>query len=345
MRRPLPVDISGRTIARVLCALAGVWLWLMLWQWVLLFVVAAFLAVGLDPIVTWLDAHGLRRRYAAPLLMLVLAAGVVAFVYFAGAALVEQAGLLTSRFDAVKEEVVKRTPDRIMALLPKRGDNSKQIGSFLFTLGQAVVSGVLSMGVAAVLTVYLLLDGRRTFEWLVAFAPSQHRDRVRTTAVEARRAILAYVRGNAITSVLAGVCAYVAMRLLHVPAALLLALLTAIFDLLPVIGIVLSAVPAILLGLTVSTWTALGVTAFHATYNVVENYYITPKVYGRSLRLSDLAVVLALAVGGELAGVVGALVFLPIVALYPAVERIWLREQIAPETVQDHRRIENSEEH
>ena len=135
------------------------------------------------------------------------------------------------------------------------------------------------------------------------------------------------------------------MRLLHVPAALLLALITAVFDLLPVIGIFMSAIPAILLGLTVSTWVGVGVALFHAAYNIVENYYITPKVYGRELRLSDLAVILALAIGGALAGVIGALVFLPIVALYPAVERIWLRDAIPPETVQDHRRIENTEEH
>jgi len=148
-----------------------------------------------------------------------------------------------------------------------------------------------------------------------------------------------------LTSTLAVICAYIAMRLLHVPAALLLALITAVFDLLPVIGIFMSAIPAILLGLTVSTWVGVGVALFHATYNIIENYYITPKVYGHELRLSDLAVILALAIGGALAGVVGALVFLPIVALYPAVERIWLRNAIAPETVQDHRRIENTKEH
>jgi predicted PurR-regulated permease PerM len=213
------------------------------------------------------------------------------------------------------------------------------------SLGQALVNGILSIGVALILTVYLLLDGRRTYEWLVAFAPAAHRPRVRQTAMEARTAILAYVRGNLMTSALAGVCAYLAMRLLHVPAALLLALITAVCDLLPVIGIFLSAIPAILLGLTVSTWVGVGVGAFHAAYNIVENYYITPKVYGRELRLSDLAVILALAIGGALAGVVGALVFLPIVALYPAVERIWLRGAIPPETVQDHRRIENTKEH
>ena len=345
MRRPLLIDISWKAIVRILAAIAAVWLWLQLWQWVLLLVVASFLAVGFDPLITWLHRHRVPRGVTAPLLVLAIAALGIGFVYLAGTSLYEQADLLGRRFDEVRQEIVRRIPPRLLELLPERQAQGEQFGTYLLALGQSLVNGLVSLGVALVLTVYLLLDGRRTFEWLVAFAPVEHRPRVRQTAFEARKAILAYVRGNLTTSVLAGVCAYIAMRLLGVPAALLLALLTAVFDLLPVIGIFLSAVPAILLGLSVSVWVGVAVAVFHATYNIVENYYITPKVYGRELRLSDLAVILALAVGGALAGVVGALVFLPIIALYPAVERIWLRDAVPPETVQDHRRIENSEQH
>jgi predicted PurR-regulated permease PerM len=345
MTEPLRIDISGKAIIRILAVLIAVWLWLQIWEWVLLLVVASFLAVGLDPLVTWLDAHGVRRRIAAPLMILIIVVGGAVFVYLAGSALNEQAALLSGRFDDVRGEAVARMPPRLLELMPSSVEGGQKLGAYLLSLGQSLVNGLLSLGVALVLTVYLLLDGRRTYEWLVAFAPAAHRPRVRQTAMEARTAILAYVRGNMVTSALAGVCAYVAMRLLGVPAALLLALITAIFDLLPVIGIFMSAIPAILLGLTVSTWVGVGVAIFHGAYNLVENYYITPKIYGRELRLSDLAVILALAIGGSLAGVIGALVFLPIVALYPAVERIWLRDAIPVETVQDHRRIENTDEH
>jgi len=345
MTEPVQLDISGKAIIRILAVLVAVWLWLQIWQWVLLLVVASFLAVGLDPAVTWLDARGLRRRFAAPLIILAIVAGGGVFVYLAGAALSDQAALLGGRFDAVRGAAVEQIPPRVRELLPSSAEGGQRLGAWLLSAGQSLVNGLLSLGVALVLTVYLLLDGRRTYEWLVAFAPAAHRPRVRQTAMEARTAILAYVRGNMLTSALAGICAYVAMRLLHVPAAMLLGLITALFDLLPVIGIFLSAIPAILLGLTVSTWVGVGVMLFHGAYNIVENYYITPKVYGRELRMSDLAVILALAIGGALAGVIGALVFLPIVALYPAVERIWLRDAIPAETVQDHRRIERTEEH
>jgi predicted PurR-regulated permease PerM len=208
-----------------------------------------------------------------------------------------------------------------------------------------LLNALLSIGVAFVLTIYLLLDGRRTWEWIIAFAPPRERPRIRQTADEARLAAVAYVRGNVTTSVLAAICTYAAMVLLHVPGALLLAVLAGILDLIPVLGIIFSTVPAVLLGLTVSIWTAVGVVIYHACYNVVENYYITPKVYGHELRLSSLAVITAFAVGAELGGVIGALVSLPIAAMYPAIERIWLGDRIGPATVKAHQRIEKSAEH
>lgn len=154
----------------------------------------------------------------------------------------------------------------------------------------------------------------------------------------------AYIRGNVITSVIATIATYIFLVVLHVPAALLLALLAGILDFVPVLGFVLSAIPAIALALTVSPGTAIAVTAFYVVYNAVGNYYIAPKVYGTALRLSDLAVIIAFAVGTELGGVIGALIALPLAAMYPIVERLWLADRLG-ETVQDHARIEREETH
>jgi predicted PurR-regulated permease PerM len=231
-----------------------------------------------------------------------------------------------------------------MNLAPKGDGAGSSVGNYLARIARAVVSGVTSLGVALILTVYLLLDGRRTFEWLVAFAPRASRPRVRQTALEARTAVAAYVRGNVITSVIATIATYIFLAVLHVPAALLLALLAGILDFVPVLGFILSLIPAIVLALTVSTGAAIGVTAFYLAYNAVENYYISPKVYGNALRLSDLAVIIAFAVGAELGGVIGALIALPLAAMYPTVERLWLADRLG-ETVEDHARIEREESH
>jgi predicted PurR-regulated permease PerM len=343
MRRALRIDISSATIVRVLVAGVAVWLWLRLWEWVLLFAIGAFLAIGLDPVVTWLDAHRLRRSYAAPLVVIVLASLLIGLAYVGASSLTEQAGLLGSQLDSVRQEFARRAPAQVLEAL-RQGDNALQFGSYVLGFVPAVMNAVLSIGVALVLTIYMLLDGRRTVEWLIAFGAPDQRPRLRETAAQARIAVLAYVRGNLVTSVLAALCAYAALLLLQVPAALLLAVLAGILDFIPVLGIILSTVPAMILGLTVSPWTAAGVVIYYGAYHLFESYYLTPKVYGRELRLSSLAVITAFAVGATLAGVVGALVVLPIAAMYPAIERIWLGDRIGP-TVEAHARIEKSEEH
>ena len=347
--RRLRVDISGRTIRNVLVAAALVWTWLRLWQWVLLFVISVFIAVGLDPIVRWLDTRGIRRPAGSVIVVSAIALLLVAFSYLAGAELLTQGQMLGDRMDEMEQEVTRRLPPQLRQLLPaQQGAEPAAEGPFTAyaaRLGRAVLSGVISVAVALVLTVYLLIDGRRTYEWLVAFAPAPQRPRVRQTACAARDAVVGYVRGNIVTSVIAGVCAYIFLRILGVPAALLLALLTALFDLLPVLGIFLTVIPMVLLALTVSTTAAIATIVFNAVYNVFENYYLAPKVYGKEMRLSSLAVILAFAVGAELAGVVGALVALPLAAMYPAIENIWLARRLAPEVARDHRRIEQTQEH
>ena len=339
------VDISGATFARLLAFVVLVALWLYLWQWLLLLLVAIYLAVALDPAVTWLAARRIRRGAAAPLLVATIAAVVIGFGYFAGASLVEQGRLLGGRVQELQDTIVERVPAPLLDVLPSIGEASSRFGAYFLTLGRAAASGVLSVAVALVLTVYLLLDGRRTYEWIVAFAPRARRPRVQRTAEAARRAIVAYVRGNVATSVLTSLVTFVVLWALGVPAALLLSLLAGIFDFVPVLGILLSLVPTALLAATVSPAVLVAVIVFYLLYNAVENYYIAPKVYGHELRLSDLAVIGAFALGAELGGVVGALVALPLAAVYPVVEQEWLADRLGRDVVEDHRRIEQTEEH
>ena len=172
MSEPLRIDISGKTIIRILAVLIAVWLWLQVWEWVLLLVVASFLAVGLDPLVTWLDAHGLRRRFCRPPdhpHHRRRRRGVRVSRRLSP----QRAGGAAERplRRRARSEAVARMPPRLLELMPSSVEGGQKLGAYLLSLGQSLMNGLLSLGVALVLTVYLLLDGRRTYEWLVAFAP------------------------------------------------------------------------------------------------------------------------------------------------------------------------------
>jgi predicted PurR-regulated permease PerM len=193
--------------------------------------------------------------------------------------------------------------------------------------------------VALVLTVYLLIEWKSTLEWTIAFVPPEHRQKVRRTLSEARETVSGYVIGNATTSLITAVATFIALIALKVPAALMLAIIAGLLDFIPIVGFLLSLGVTALLAATVSMTALLGVVAFYLAFNAIENYVIMPAIYGRELALSNLAVLIAVAVGGQLGGVMGALLALPIAAIYPTVERIWLRQRLSDDTVEVHQRL------
>ena len=338
------VDISAASILRVLAAIVVVWLWLHLWQFLMLVVVAVVVAVGLEPIVEWLESRRISRGLAASGVVLLLAVLVVGFFWLTGAQLASQARDLSGHISEVRHSIAERLPKvvRDAASQGKAPVDGSTMASYAFDAGRLIVDGVVVGVIALILTIYLLIEGRQTYAWLRAYVPPAYRERVDYTVMEAREKIRGYVVGNVATSVFATAMVLTALSLLHVPGALLLAVLAGVFDFVPVVGFICSAAPALLLAATRSTGVVVAVAVIYAAYHLAENYYIGPKVYGGRLRLSNLAVVIAFAVGAEIGGIAGALLALPLAALYPVIERVWLRDYLARDAVATHRRLEHT---
>jgi predicted PurR-regulated permease PerM len=341
-RRRVAIEVPWRTLLKLMAAVVLVWLWLKLVQLVLVLIVAALIAVTLNPIVVWLEGRGWKRVTGTLLVGFVLVATIGGFLWLTWASLADQFKYVTEHFGEFERDLVNRVPAWIRDAIGSQdiGEIEQRIAGFALRVGQSAASAVVVMLLGFILTLYLLIEGRPTVDWLIAFVPQRHRPRVEQTLVEGERVIFAYVAGNVITSIFAAVFVLVSLSLLNVPAALLLALLAGICDFVPVIGFIVSSLPAIVLGLTVSGTTGLIVAALYVAYHAAENYLIAPWAYGDRLKLSDLAVVIAFVVGAEVAGVVGALIALPVAAAYPAIERIWLRDALAEDTVREHKAIE-----
>jgi len=190
-----------------------------------------------------------------------------------------------------------------------------------------------------VLAIYLMADGHRLLRWIVVFFPARHRPKISEAVADMSGRIVAYIIGQFITSALAGIYVFGMLSIFHVPNALLLGVVAAVFDILPIIGFFLAVLPAMAMGLTISSTTAIMVFVLYGAYHLFENYVIVPRVYGNKLELSTLAVLLAIMAGGLLAGVPGAVAILPFVAAYPAVERLFLAEKLAPDTIRKHEQL------
>ena len=341
----MKIELPWRTIFNVLATGALVWVWLKTWEIVLLVVLAVLLAVTLDPLVHRLERRGLPRWGASTVVVFTVVAALVLFGVFTATTLPAQGHLVATRMLEAERDLASHIPTVVREAVGSENPAElvqSYIGPWTLRLVSATASALLLIALALILTLYLLIEGRRTYRWVLAFVPVTHRLKVNQTAIEAQRVIFGYVAGNVATSIFAMLFVLISMSLLNVPAALLLAVLAGLCDFVPVLGFIASAIPAVVLGLAVSQVVALTVLGLYVAYHTLENYLIAPWVYGDRLRLSNVAVVLAFAVGASLAGVVGALIALPIAAAYPAIERIWLRDRLGDRVVKEHAALQTA---
>jgi predicted PurR-regulated permease PerM len=346
------IHVPFATIVKVLVTALIVWAALKLLPEFLFFLLALLLAISVAPLVAKLEKRGISRGLAVVLVTILSVGTVVVFVALVGPPLVSQLVTLFQRFPEYQHRVtsrigpdhpiVRQVVEQIFAI-----PSSPEVAASLrkpLAWGEAAIAGVTVAILVLTLTLYLVADGKRTYAWLLAYVPRRHRKKMAETIPEVNQVVMGYVQGQALTSLLLGIFSLVVLMAFRVPGAVPLALLAAICDILPVIGLIVSAVPAVLLAMTVSPLAAAGVLALYLLYHLVENTVIVPRVYGRRLRLSTLAVLIALVIGGKLYGVMGAILVLPFVAAYPIIERIWLDEYLSDEVVTDHNALEAAAE-
>lgn len=342
--RTVQIEITWGSLLRVFLAILLVGILITLWPMIELLILAILVAVALYPIVRWTESKSWPRSVGlltASALLLITSVGVFTFI---GPMLVKQTGTAVENVPKLKEEVLSHLPQsgpirQMVNEAMSTAAGAKPLIAKAFDLGKMALIGVVDFGIILVMAIYLMADGPRLLRWIVVFFPARHRPKISEAISEMSGLIVAYIIGQFITSALAGIYVFVLLSILHVPNALLLGVVAAVFDVLPIIGFFLAVLPAMAMGLTISSGTAIIVFLLYGAYHLFENYVIVPRVYGNRLELSTLAVLLAIMAGGLLAGVPGALAILPFVAAYPAIERLFLAEKLAPDTVRKHEQM------
>jgi len=323
------IELPMRTIARVILTLIGLYLLSRLWTLLLLLFVALLLAAALDPIVGRLERRGWPRAASVGLIVV----GLLASIALLGLIVVpptinegERLAIALPDYVNQVQGLLNANP-KLFSRIQDAANQGSADPAALFTnllrFGAGLVSAVTNTLILLIMTIYLLIDGERTIDWLLRYVPLRQKVKVRQVMPEISRVVSGYVVGQVITSALFGLFAFVVLKLTGVPDPVLLAVLAALFDAVPIAGILMATLPAALLALTVSWPTAVIVVAAYVAYQQVENYVIVPRVYKNTLRISSFAVLIAVLVGGQLLGIVGVLLALPVAAAVPVIERIW----------------------
>ena len=338
--RRLSLEVSWGTLLKIIAAVALVAVLIQIWYILTLILIAIIIAVGLYPAVAWLEQRGFARSMAAAIVVLTVFIGIVAFLAITWNSISGQAQDVGEHLQVVERAALQQLPTPIAKVIQRSGGpDASTLASYATSFGRSLLGAIAAFILSSVLVLYLLIEATPTYRWVRGFLPEDLRPRFDRTASNARDVASAYIVANFVTSVLAGLYTFTWLSILHVPAALVLAVLAFVCDFLPVVGFFIGCIPAMVMASTVSPALALAMIPVYGTYHFIENYVLGPKIYGKRLRLSNVAVLVAFAIGAELGGVAGALLAMPIAATYPAIERLWLREKLGDDVVAEHEAV------
>ena len=332
-----PTSQVVRTVAAaLLTAVVVLVALLLLWQvrtfigWL---VIALFLAAVLNPAVNWLQRrHRLIKR---PLAIALTYLGVLVVLLFVVGIflplLVDQINGLT-KFVAAAAQAPEGPTEYIRGLAKQSGlggllqrfdaqlaDLRKQLGDLVGNLfsatGQLAVSAasfVAALATVLTLTFFLILGSERYVNAGVGLFAERHQPLIRRILEQAAGAVSGYVSGNLAISLICGVTTFVVLLILGMPYAAPLALLVAVLDLIPLVGATLGGALLVIVGLFVEPWKAVVLLIFVLVYQQVESNLLQPMVYSQAVQLNGLVILIALLVGGQLLGIPGALLAIPV---------------------------------
>ncbi|WP_293319119.1 AI-2E family transporter [Mycobacterium sp.] len=284
--------------------------------------VAMFFALGLETAVSWLVNHKVPRWAAVTIVVIVVSILIAGTVAAAIPPLVQEARQLVDQLPHYMQHA--QDGSSLLGRINERVHLQQRItemvnGSGRFTLAGIVrtgsqVFGVVShVGIVAMLTVYFLADMRRIRAGFYRLMPNSRRPRAILIGDAVVAKFGAYLFGNVLTSVIAGLATFVWCALLHVPYAVLLGVAVAILDLFPygstVGGFIVAAV-----ALSVSIPVTIATVVFYMGFRLGEDYLLTPRIIGRAVRVPAGVTVVAVLLGAAWLGVVGALVAIPLAA-------------------------------
>ena len=294
--------------------------------------ISALFAMGISPLVRMIERQKVIRigqRVPRWVAILLIYAAIIGALIGIGAAvfppLIEQAeqlwrnlpkwfnqaqdfllrlGILRERLTL--SQAVQQAPT------PEAAGN---LAGTIFGYVQSVVGGLFGFITILLLTFYMLVESRSLFSFFVRLFPIKQRPRVAHISNTVAEKVSAWLGGQLVLSLIIGVTSAIALWAMGVPYFYVLALISAIGEMIPMVGPIIAAIPAILVAATVSPGLALGVAIFFIIQQQVENSILVPKIMGRQVGLNAVTVIIALGVGAQLLGVVGAILSVPTAAI------------------------------
>jgi predicted PurR-regulated permease PerM len=349
MSQTSPHNSDPRSVVRYACAATAVTI-ILLWALyivrgpLLLIYVSALFATGLAPLVRVIERQRVvalsRKRLPRAAAILVIYGTVIGSLAGLGAAvippLVRQSQEFWKRLPDYMDQAQQRlsswgliSPDASFKdLLQQAPAGGGDAVSVVITTLWGFVGGIFGVISILLLTFYMLVDSDRVFALFVRLFPRRDRNKVSEISELVAVKISAWLGGQMLLGLIIGTLSAIGFFFMGVPYFFVLAVIAGIGEMIPMVGPLLSAIPAVLVALTVSPGLALGVAGFCWALQLLENNVLVPKVMGETVGLSAVTVIASLIIGSELLGFVGALLAVPTAAIIQVLfEELYLAEK------------------
>ena len=316
------ISISTGTILKIIAIFAALWFVWFVRDILAVVFVALLLAALIDPIADWFSTKKIPRSLAVLLVYLCLLVILVFVVVMIVPPFVEQISALLANFgyyDQVAEYV-----ERLAAinLSENVADNFGQITNSIqqiFATVSGFFAGIAAMVIVLVLAFYMVVEEQAARHFFKAISPNKYQPHLSKLFNKMQGKIGAWLRGQIILGLIVGVVAYIGLTILGVQYALVLAILAGLFEIVPYIGPVAAAIPAVILALLQSPIKGVLVAVLYIVIQWLENNILVPKIMQKVTGLNPIVSIVALLVGLKVAGIVGAILAVPVATMLAVV--------------------------
>lgn len=322
------IDISHKTIIFITVFLIALWVVYLILDIILLLFLSFILVSALAPVVDRLTKWKIPKPLAILAIFLLIIAVLSSLIAVGLTPLINQTSNLAQRLaDTVTSLLQANFVDQSI-IRQEFADISRRIVSFILGLFENLIA----FATVLVLTFYLLLERERIEDFAVSFSPSRQ-EQIKNLIGKIEEKLGAWLRGQIVLSVFVGILYYVGLVVLGIEYALPLAILGALLEIVPIIGPIIAAVPAVLIGLTVSPLLAALVAGLYLAIQQIESHIVVPQVMRRAVGLNPILVILSVTVGARLLGIGGALLAVPIAVVIQVVlqENLGLEREVEKE--------------
>lgn len=300
------IDISHKSVIFIAILILSLWIIYLIRDLLVILFVAVILMSALSPLVKFFIKLKLPKAVSIAITYILIIGLLAAAVASILQPLIEESTRLIVNIPSVAGQMFS------IANIDKTVFQSEltNLSKNIFSLTLAIFDNLITIIFLLVLTFYLLLE-REKLETRTASLFIGREERIRKSIVAIEEKLGSWLRGQLFLSLIVGLLSYIGLFILNVPYALPLSLIAGVLEVIPVIGPIISAIPAIFIAATISPILAMGVAAMFFVIQQLENHLIVPQVMKRAVGLNPLMVILAIAIGSRLLGFAGALLAVP----------------------------------